>query len=99
MVVINDHDMIDIGFNSKDVQDVNIESIKDQEQTDVSDIESYRNDPDFAPTLDGTRHWRPDLPEDEKPKLSDIFDTFDDGYNMYKVLHSDRRAFRNLVLT
>ncbi|GJU30473.1 FAR1-related sequence 5-like protein [Tanacetum coccineum] len=108
MVVVDDHDMIDIGEGStprdvidisiprdvfdvgegsipRDVQDVNIESIEDQEQTDLSDIESYRNDPDFAPTPNGTPYWRPDLPEDEKPMMSDIFDTFDDGYNMYKV--------------
>nr|GEU71914.1 protein FAR1-related sequence 5-like [Tanacetum cinerariifolium] len=51
----------------------------------VSDNELYRYDPDFAPTPNGTPYWRPDLPEDEKPKLGDIFDTFDDGYNMYKV--------------
>nr|GEY99932.1 protein FAR1-related sequence 5-like [Tanacetum cinerariifolium] len=30
-------------------------------------------------------HEEIDLLEDEKPKLGDIFDTFDDGYNMYKV--------------
>nr|GEX62612.1 FAR1 DNA binding domain-containing protein [Tanacetum cinerariifolium] len=55
---------------------------------DVFDMyhnESYRYDPDFAPTPNGTSYWRPDLPEDEKPKMGDIFDTFDDGYNMYKV--------------
>ncbi|GKE51124.1 hypothetical protein Tco_1486280, partial [Tanacetum coccineum] len=108
MVVIDDHDMIDIGEGStlrnvidtcegsipRDVFDVGVQFQRCARH--VSDIESYRNDPNFAPTLDGTRHWRPDLPEDEKPKLSDIFDTFDDGYNMYKVLYSDRRAFRNL---
>nr|GEV45997.1 protein FAR1-related sequence 5-like [Tanacetum cinerariifolium] len=58
----------------------------------VSDNESYRYDPDFSPTPNGTSYWRPDLPEDEKPKLGDIFDTFDDGYNMYKV-YSDKCRF------
>nr|GEY70461.1 hypothetical protein [Tanacetum cinerariifolium] len=76
MVVIHDHDMIDIGEGS-----ILIDVIK----IDVSDNESYRNDPDFVPTPNGTPYWRPDLPEYEKPKLGDIFDTFDDGYNMYKV--------------
>nr|GFA18001.1 protein FAR1-related sequence 5-like [Tanacetum cinerariifolium] len=58
----------------------------------VSDNESYKYDPDFAPTPNGTPYWRPDLPEDEKPKLGDIFDTFDDGYNMYKV-YSEKGRF------
>ncbi|GKA85004.1 FAR1-related sequence 5-like protein [Tanacetum coccineum] len=67
MVVIDDHDMIDtsegliprdvfdVGEGSipRDVQDVNIESTEGQEQIDVSDIELYRNDPDFAPTPKG----------------------------------------------
>nr|GEU76156.1 hypothetical protein [Tanacetum cinerariifolium] len=48
---------------------------------DALAIESYRNDPDFAPTPNGTPYWRPDLPEDEKPNLGDILDTFDDNYN------------------
>nr|GFB26235.1 hypothetical protein [Tanacetum cinerariifolium] len=58
----------------------------------VSDNASYRYDPDFAPTPNGTPYWRPDLPEDEKPKPGDIFDTFDDGYNMYKV-YSEKGMF------
>nr|GEX08555.1 hypothetical protein [Tanacetum cinerariifolium] len=33
-----------------------------------------------------------DLLEDEKPKLGDIFNTFDDGYNMYKV-YSEKGRF------
>ncbi|GKC59509.1 FAR1-related sequence 5-like protein [Tanacetum coccineum] len=80
-------DVFDVGEGSipKDVQDVNIESIEGQEQIDLPDIESNRNDPDFAPTPNGTPYWRPDLPKDEKPMMSDIFDTFDDVYNMYKV--------------
>ncbi|GKA83603.1 FAR1-related sequence 5-like protein [Tanacetum coccineum] len=87
-------DVFDVGKGSipRHVQDVNIESIEGQEQIDVSDIESYRNDLDFAPTPNGTPYWRPDLSEDEKPKLGDIFDTFDDGYNMYKV-YSEKGRF------
>nr|GFB40174.1 hypothetical protein [Tanacetum cinerariifolium] len=60
----------------------------------VSDNESYRYGPDFAPTPNGTPYWRPNLPEDKKPKLGDIFDTFDDGYNMYKV-YSEKGRFNN----
>ncbi|GJX70660.1 FAR1-related sequence 5-like protein [Tanacetum coccineum] len=48
--------VFDVGEGSIpiDVQDVNIESTEGQEQIDLSDIESYRNDPDFAPTPKGT---------------------------------------------
>ncbi|GKE06620.1 FAR1-related sequence 5-like protein, partial [Tanacetum coccineum] len=48
-------DVFDVGEGSipRDVQDVNIESTEGQEQIDVSDIELYRNDPDFAPTPKG----------------------------------------------
>nr|GEX58484.1 hypothetical protein [Tanacetum cinerariifolium] len=82
MVVIDDHDMIDTGEASIP---------RDVTETDVSDNESYRYDPDFSPTPNGTSYWRPDLPEDEKPKLGDIFDTFDDGYNMYTVYSKNGR--------
>nr|GEV63384.1 protein FAR1-related sequence 5-like [Tanacetum cinerariifolium]GEZ21800.1 protein FAR1-related sequence 5-like [Tanacetum cinerariifolium] len=83
MVVIDDHDMIDTGEGSIP---------RDVIKIDVSYNESYRQDPDFAPTPNGTPYWRPDLLEDEKPKLGDIFDTFDDGYNMYKV-YSEKGRF------
>nr|GEZ77992.1 protein FAR1-related sequence 5-like [Tanacetum cinerariifolium] len=88
MVVIDDHDMIIIGEGSipKDVVETGEGSIP----TDVLDVgegsntraheeidnESYRYDPDFAPTPNGTQYWRLDLPKDEKPKLGDIFNTF-----------------------
>nr|GEW21433.1 protein FAR1-related sequence 5-like [Tanacetum cinerariifolium] len=87
-------DVFDVGEGSipKDLQDLNIKSTEVQEQIDVSDNVSYRYDPDFASTPNGTSYWRPDLPEDEKPKLGDIFDTFDDGYNMYKV-YSEKGRF------
>nr|GFA66610.1 protein FAR1-related sequence 5-like [Tanacetum cinerariifolium] len=87
-------DVFDVGEGSipRDLQDLNIKSTEGQKQIDVSDNESYRYDPDFAPTSNGTSYWRPDLPEDEKPKLGDIFDTFDDGYNMYKA-YSEKGRF------
>nr|GFA83339.1 protein FAR1-related sequence 5-like [Tanacetum cinerariifolium] len=85
MVVIDDHDMIDTGEGSipRDVIETG---------EDVSDNESYRYDLDFAPTPNGAPYWRPGLPEDEKPKLGDIYDTFDDGYNMYNV-YSEKDRF------
>nr|GEZ77691.1 hypothetical protein [Tanacetum cinerariifolium] len=107
MVVIDDHDMIDTGEGSiprdmietgeglipTDVLDVGEGSnTRAYEEIDVSNNESYRNDLDFAPTPNGTPYWRPDLPKDEKPKLGDIFNTFDDGYNMYKV-YSEKGRF------
>nr|GEX82208.1 hypothetical protein [Tanacetum cinerariifolium] len=95
MVAIDDHNMIETGEGliSTDVLDVVEDSnTRAHEEIDVSDNESYRYDPDFAPTPNGTPYWRPDLPEDEKPKLGDIFDTFDDGYNMYKVYYEKCRA-------
>nr|GEY59618.1 hypothetical protein [Tanacetum cinerariifolium] len=87
-------DVFDVreGSIPKDLQDLNIKSTEVQEQIDVSDNESYRYDPNFVPTPNGTSYWRLDLPEDEKPKLGDIFDTFDDGYNMYKVYSEKGRA-------
>ncbi|GJR23420.1 FAR1-related sequence 5-like protein [Tanacetum coccineum] len=54
--------------------------------------ELYISDPDFIPTPKGTPYWRPNLPGDEKPNIGDIFDTFDDGYNMYKV-YSEKGKF------
>nr|GEX72466.1 hypothetical protein [Tanacetum cinerariifolium] len=98
---------LDIGFVSEGsiARDV-IETCECSVPTDVLDVgedsntraheeidnESYRYDLDFAPTPNGTPYWRPDSPEDEKPKLGDIFDTFDDGYNMYKVYSEKGRS-------
>nr|GEV84414.1 hypothetical protein [Tanacetum cinerariifolium] len=52
---------------------------------DESHVESYRHDPDFKPSPKGTPYWVPNLIKDEKPKLGDIFDSFDAGYDMYKA--------------
>nr|GEW72126.1 hypothetical protein [Tanacetum cinerariifolium] len=95
MVVIDDHVMIYTreGSFPRDVIETGEGSVPtDVLDVDVSDNQSYRNDPDFSPTPNGTPYWRPDLPEDEKPKLGDIFDTYDDGYNMYKV-YSEKGKF------
>ncbi|GJX20684.1 FAR1-related sequence 5-like protein [Tanacetum coccineum] len=69
MVVIDDHDMIDTGKGSipRDVIDTGEGSIptdvfdvgegsntRAQEEIDESDVESYRHDPDFRPSLKGT---------------------------------------------
>nr|GEW65288.1 retrovirus-related Pol polyprotein from transposon TNT 1-94 [Tanacetum cinerariifolium] len=90
-------DVIETGEGSipTDVLDVGEGSnTRAHEEIDVSHNESYKYDPDFAPTPNGTPYWRPDLLEDEKPKMGEIFDTFDDGYNMYKV-YSEKGKFNN----
>ncbi|GKE40293.1 FAR1-related sequence 5-like protein, partial [Tanacetum coccineum] len=82
MVVIDDHD-IGEGSIPNDVFDVGEGSnTTAQEKIDESD----RHDPDFRPSPKGTPYWVPYLPEDEKkPEIGDIFDTFDQGFDMYKA--------------
>nr|GEZ61175.1 protein FAR1-related sequence 5-like [Tanacetum cinerariifolium] len=92
MVVIDDHDMLDTGEASiprdvietgeglifRDVLDVGEGSIpKDLQDLNIKSTEVQE---------------QIDLPEDEKPNLGDIFDTIDDGYNMYKV-YSEKGKF------
>ncbi|GJX81731.1 hypothetical protein Tco_0331212 [Tanacetum coccineum] len=85
MVVIDDHDTGE-GLIPNDVFDVGEGSnTTAHEEIDESDVESDRHDPDFRPSPKGTPYWVPCLPEDEKPNIGDVFDTFDAGYDMYKA--------------
>ncbi|GJS89871.1 FAR1-related sequence 5-like protein [Tanacetum coccineum] len=77
--------LINLNFTRTTASFADISKISAHE-TNIGGNESDRHDPDFRPSPKGTPYWVPYLPEDEKkPEIGDIFDTFDQGYDMYKA--------------
>ncbi|GJU02601.1 FAR1-related sequence 5-like protein [Tanacetum coccineum] len=77
------HDVLEIGN-----VDVIIES--DEHDQIISEFIHSSRDEDSEsdnecrrPTPNGHKYWFPDVPVEEKPTEGDVFDNFDEAYNMY----------------
>lgn len=50
---------------------------------DDSLLDSSESDDEIVPTPNGHKYYVPDVPVEEKPNEGDVFDNFDEAYNMY----------------
>ena len=50
---------------------------------DFSDLDDSESDEECVPTPKGHKYYIPDVPVDEKPTEEEVFDNFDEAYNMY----------------
>ena len=50
---------------------------------DDSHLDSSESDDEIVPTPNGHKYYVPDVPVEEKPNEGDVFDNFDEAYNMY----------------
>ncbi|GKB06219.1 hypothetical protein Tco_0834452 [Tanacetum coccineum] len=62
---------------TQDVLDEHDHSDSSRDEDSESDNECRR------PTPNGHKYWFPDVPVEEKPTEGDVFDNFDEAYNMY----------------
>ncbi|GKC51439.1 FAR1-related sequence 5-like protein [Tanacetum coccineum] len=72
---------------TEDTPTHDVHDVIEYDEHDLSDVSPYvdsESDNECRrPTPNGRKYWIPDVPLEEKPTEGDVFDNFDEAYNMY----------------
>ncbi|GKA42748.1 FAR1-related sequence 5-like protein [Tanacetum coccineum] len=72
---------------TEDTPTHDVHDVIEYDEHDLSDVSPYvdsESDNECRrPTPNGRKYWIPDVPVEEKPTEGDVFDNFDEAYNMY----------------
>nr|GFC44883.1 protein FAR1-related sequence 5-like [Tanacetum cinerariifolium] len=79
-ISVDDESNVQDEINETPTHDV----LDEHDHSDLSrDEDSESNNECHRPTPNGHKYWFPDVPVEEKPTEGDVFDNFDEAYNMY----------------
>ncbi|GJY81705.1 FAR1-related sequence 5-like protein [Tanacetum coccineum] len=82
---------------TEDTPTHDVHDVIEYDEHDLSDVSPYvdsESDNECRrPTPNGRKYWIPDVPLEEKPTEGDVFDNFDEAYNMY-LEYSQKARFK-----